>query len=499
MAGSRTLKLSILAETKDLVAGLNTASKETQTFGDKATEFGKKAALAFAVAGTAALAFAADAVKAAAQDALAQEKLAETIRATTNATTAQIAGVEDYITATSIAVGITDDELRPAFSRLVRSTKDTEEAQRLLNLALDLSVAAGKPVETVANALGRAYDGNTAALGKLGLGLDANLLKSKDNEAIIKSLETTYGNFAEGAAETAAVKFERIRIATDEAKESIGAALLPIVQELSDYVLTTVVPNLESFINGLTGQGSLTEASQNATDGAFKFGEQVKKVIKTVISLKDELIVVGGVLAGLFVVSKISSAVIATIALIKTVITAFNALKASAIVAGIAAYFALNPLAGVAAVAIAAGVLAAANALIGRSDVNTGDLDLEGAAGFSGTMPSGQSFSTGRTTGANTGTTPTPIFGAPSTAGIATAARSAATVAAASNNAVSGSFNAGSFRMAEARDSGNTYNINVTGAIDSIGTARTIANVLNAEATNSGTFSNLGSSLLVAL
>jgi len=131
MAGSRTLKLSILADTKDLVAGLNTASKETQTFGDKATEFGKKAALAFAVAGTAALAFAADAVKAAAQDALAQEKLAETIKATTNATAAQIAGVEDYITTTSIAVGITDDELRPAFSRLVRSTKDTEEAQRL--------------------------------------------------------------------------------------------------------------------------------------------------------------------------------------------------------------------------------------------------------------------------------------------------------------------------------------------------------------------------------
>ncbi len=499
MAGSRTLKLSILAETKDLVAGLNTASKETQTFGDKATEFGKKAALAFAVAGTAALAFAADAVKAAAQDALAQEKLAETIKATTNATTAQVARVEDYITATSIAVGITDDELRPAFGRLVRSTKDTEEAQRLLNLALDLSVATSKPVETIANALGRAYDGNTAALGRLGLGLDQNLLKSKDNEAIIKSLETTYGEFAEGAAETAAVKFERIRIATDEAKESIGAALLPIVQELSDYVLTTVVPNLESFINGLTGQGSLTEASENATDGAFKFGEQVKRVIKTVIGLKDEILVVTALIAGMFVVSKISSAVIATIALIKTVIKAYNALKASAIVAGVAGYFALNPLAGLAAVAIAAGVLAAANALAGQSDVDTSDLDVGRVTGFSGTMPNGQTFSSGATTGTGTGASPTPIFGAPSTAGIATAAKSAATVAAASNNVVSGSFNAGSFRMAEARDSGNTYNINVTGAIDSIGTARTIANVLNAEATNSGTFSNLGSSLLVAL
>ena len=205
MAGSRTLKLSILAETKDLVDGLAKANKSTETFGDKATEFGKKAALAFAVAGAAALAFAGDAVKAAAQDQAAQEKLAETIKATTNATAAQVKGVEDYITKTSIAVGVSDDQLRPAFSRLVRSTQDVEEAQRLLNLALDLSVATGKPVETISNALGRAYDGNTTALAKLGLGLDANLIKSKDNEAIITSLETTYGRFAEGAAETAAV------------------------------------------------------------------------------------------------------------------------------------------------------------------------------------------------------------------------------------------------------------------------------------------------------
>jgi hypothetical protein len=481
MAGSRTLKLSILAETKDLVAGLNTASKETQSFGDKATEFGKKAALAFAVAGTAALAFAADAVKAAAQDALAQEKLAETIKATTNATASQIASVEDYITATSIAVGITDDELRPAFGRLIRSTKDTEEAQRLLNLALDLSVATSKPVETIANALGRAYDGNTAALGRLGLGLDQNLLKSKDNEAIIKSLETTYGTFAEGAAETAAVKFERIRIATDEAKESIGAALLPVVQELSDYVLTTVVPNLESFINGLTGQGSLDEATADATAGAFKFGEQVRKVIATVIDLKDELKIVAGVIATIFVVSKIAAAVSGTIALIKTIITAYNALKASAIIAGVAGYFALNPLAGLAAVGIAAAILAGAAALVGRSDVSTDDLGGGGGvAGFSGTMPNGQSFSTDRSLGGGRQTAPTKTI--VDTSGLATVSKVAATAAAATSNVVSGGFNAGSFRMAEAASMGTTINLTVTGAFDREGTARTIVETLNSSA-----------------
>jgi hypothetical protein len=480
MAGSRTLKLSILADTKDLVAGLNTASKETQTFGDKATEFGKKAALAFAVAGTAALAFAADAVKAAAQDALAQEKLAETIRATTNATTAQIAGVEDYITATSIAVGITDDELRPAFSRLVRSTKDTEEAQRLLNLALDLSVAAGKPVETVANALGRAYDGNTAALNKLGLGLDANLLKSKDNEAIIKSLETTYGNFAEGAAETAAVKFERIRIATDEAKESIGAALLPIVQELSDYVLTTVVPNLESFINGLTGQGSLEEATGDATDGAFKFGQQVRKVIATVIDLKDELKIVAGVIATIFVVSKIAAAVTGTIALIKTVITAYNALKASAIIAGVAGYFALNPLAGLAAVGVAAGILAGATALVGRSDVNADNLGVSGVGGFSGTMPNGQSFGIPMTAAQEFAAAPNVVKmnnkgEVYEVNGIKVASEKAAQAALGITN-----FNPGQFRVAEeATMTTPIINLTVNGALDKEGTARTIVETLN--------------------
>lgn len=475
MAGSRTLKLSILAETKDLVAGLNTASKETESFGDKATAFGKKAALAFAVAGAAALAFGADAVKAAAEDALAQEKLAETIKATTNATAAQIAGVEDYITKTSIAIGVTDDQLRPAFSRLVRSTQDTEQAQRLLNLALDLSVAVGKPVETVANALGKAYDGNTAALAKLGLGLDANLLKSKDNEAIIKSLETTYGQFAEGAAETAAVKFERIRIATDEAKESIGAALLPVVEQLSDYVLTTVVPNLESFINGLTGNGSLTEASKNATTGAFQFGEQVKKVIKTIISLKDEILIVTGLIAAMFVTSKISAAVMATITVIKTVIAAYNALKASAIVAGVAAYFALNPLAGVAAVAIAAAVLAGANALANKSNVDTGALGVS-----TGSIP----FSTGFAPAKGSGEIPDYLevvdgvlkskvssntYALPP--GVVATTKTATTAI--------GSFNAGSARIGENAGMGTTINLTVTGAMDKEGTARTIVETLN--------------------
>jgi hypothetical protein len=484
-SGSRTLKLSILAETKDLVSGLNKASSETESFGNKATEFGKKAALAFAVAGAAALKFGFDAVKAATEDAAAQELLAKTILATTSATAAQVKGVEDYITKTSIAIGVTDDELRPAFSRLVRSTKDVDEAQRLLNLALDLSAASGKPLEIVTNALGKAYDGNTTALGKLGLGLDTNLLKSKDNDKIIRQLETTYGEFAEGAAETAAKKFERIKIATDEAKESIGAALLPIIEELSNFVLTTAVPNLQSFVNALTGEGSLNEASKNATAGAYNFGLQIRAILKTVVAFKTELIVLTAVIAGVFVVSKIAAGVTATILLINSLIKAYNLLKASSIVAGVASAFALNPLLGVGAVALAASVLAGANALAGRS--NTPEADLPGAgggAGFSGTMPNGKPFVSGSgvagggaggattggaTKGSSTSTNPkivVPIFDS----------------GRAGNYPSSGfpgsdtSFDPNRVGMTSG---GATINLTVNGAIDSEGTARTIIDTLN--------------------
>jgi len=471
--GSRTLKLSILAETKDLVSGLNAASKETQSFGDKATEFGKKAALAFALAGAAALKFGFDAVKAATEDAAAQELLAKTIEATTSATAAQVKGVEDYITKTSIAIGVTDDELRPAFTRLVRSTKDVDEAQRLLNLALDLSAASGKPLETVTNALGRAYDGNTTALGKLGLGLDTNLLKSKDNDAIIRQLETTYGEFAEGAAETAAKKFERIKIATDEAKESIGAALLPVIEQLSDFVLTTAVPNLQSFVNALTGEGSLDEASKNATAGAYNFGLQIRAILKTVVAFKTELLVLTAVIAGVFVISKIAAGVTATILLINSLIKAYNLLKASSIVAGVASAFALNPLLGVGAVALAAAVLAGANALAGRSDTGTAGLPGASVGGFSGTMPNGQPFVSGSSV-AGSGTSSGVVGSTISTTPTITKPKIVVPVF---DSGRAGNYPSSGFPGADTN--APTINLTVNGAIDSEGTARTIVDTLN--------------------
>jgi len=479
--GSRTLKLSLLADVAEFTKGIKTAGKDTESIGDQFTAFGKKAALAFAAAGAAIGAFAVESIKNAAADEKAQRLLALTIENTTNATAAQIAGVEKYISTTSIAIGVTDDELRPAFARLTRSTKDVEDAQKLLNLALDISSATGKPLEAVANALGKAYDGNLASLGRLGLGIDQSILKSKDFDLVFNTLTDTFGGFADNEAQSAEKAFARIKIATDEVQEQIGAALLPVIQELTAFILSDVVPVVQSFVDGLTGQDGLKDGLTDSQVTAIEWGKKIRNLIGTVVELKDELIVVAAVIGTLFVVSKISAAVVATIALINTLIKAYNLLKASAIVAGVATAFALNPLLGVGAVALAAGVLAGANALARSSDVS-------GAETFATTG------TPGAISGGSKATTSTTVSGGgvSSGGGVATAVKTAATATKAITGAFTDSQNAarlaaaggGGFTDSQnaarlAAQGGITINVNAPSIINEEGFTRAINEAQN--------------------
>jgi hypothetical protein len=493
---SRALTLKLLADTADFQKKLEAGSKDIDSIGERAAEFGKKAALAFAAAGAAVGAFAVSAVKAAAEDETAQKQLAATIAATTDATAKQIAGVEEYIKQTSIAIGVTDDQLRPAFARLVRSTKDVEDAQKLLNLALDIASATGRPLEGIANALGRAYDGNTTALGRLGLGLDSNLIKSKDFDAIFKELTSTFGNFAENEALSTEKQMERVKIALDEAKESIGAALLPVVQELTAWILDNFIPALEAFIAGLTGQDGLDGALTETQRTAVEWGKKVRGFIETVIDLKDEILITAGVMVAAFTVSKIVAGVTALIALIKSLIVAYNALKASALVAGVAQAFALNPALGVGAVALAAAVLSGANALAKTGDVDTSELGVNTGGGFGnrpfGSVVSGSNSSS--STSSSSGFSSGIVSGSIGSTGSSSAKPQPTLIEQVTQenfikNLAPGNFNPSGVRRAD--EIGNVT-INVNGAIDPASTARQIATILNNEAAISGNFTNLG-------
>jgi hypothetical protein len=279
---SRTLTLSLAADIDNLKKGLKNADDEIQTFGDKVGAFGKKAAAAFAVAAAAAVAYgtklAVDGVKAAIEDEAAQLRLANALRTATGATEGQIKATEDFILKTSLATGVADDSLRPAMQRLAVSTKDTGEAQRLLSLALDISKGKGIELETVANALGRAQDGNTTALGRLGLGLSKAELSTLSFTEVQTKLSELYGGAAAANAETFQGKIDRLKVGFDEAKESLGTALLPQVEKFITFLNDVGVPTLNAFIAGLTGDEGLNAALSESQKGAASFGNAIRVV-----------------------------------------------------------------------------------------------------------------------------------------------------------------------------------------------------------------------------
>jgi hypothetical protein len=249
--GNRTLKLSILADVDELKKSLKTGETEVKGFSDKVSDFGKKAAAAFAVAAAAAAAYATklavDGVKAAIEDEQAQLRLASALRTATGATDAQIKATEDYISQTALAVGIADDALRPAFQRLSVATGDVTKSQQLLNLAIDISKGTGKDLGAVTEALSKAYGGQDTQLARLGIGITAAQAKQLSFREETKLLSDLYGGAASRNAETFQGRIDRLKIGFEEAKETIGFALLPVIERLIDFIFVYGTPIVDKF------------------------------------------------------------------------------------------------------------------------------------------------------------------------------------------------------------------------------------------------------------
>ena len=180
-------------------------------------------------------------LKAAVEDAAAQALLAKTLENVTGATQGQIAAVEASIAAMQMATGVSDEELRPAFASLVRGTKNLADANEGLGLAMDIAAGTGMDLASVSDALAKAYGGNYKALGQLSPELKTMIKDGASLEQVMSVLSKTFGGSAAVAANTAEGQFRRLKVALDEAKESIGKALLP--------ALEAVLPMLTSFGN----------------------------------------------------------------------------------------------------------------------------------------------------------------------------------------------------------------------------------------------------------
>jgi len=249
-------------------------------------------AKSFAVAGAAAGAYAIkigiDGVKAAVEDEASQKQLAEALRNTTNATDDQIASTEDYISKQQLAFGVADTKLRPALANLARATGDVGKAQQLTNLAMDISAATGRDLETVSLTLSKAYTGNIGALTKLGIPLDDAIKKSGDFNLVQAELTRLFGGAAKANTETYAGQLAIVTERVGELKESIGMALLPTLK-----VLLEQVNMVAKGFSGEDPQGLSTRARELAGrfegDGAYSLGGSLRTVANAFGKLFDEI------------------------------------------------------------------------------------------------------------------------------------------------------------------------------------------------------------------
>lgn len=264
--GGITVKIDGQYDDKDIKRSIkDLEAMKTQAAGSKAPLDGMSGAfgkLAVAAAGVvsvgAVIDFMRDSMAAAMED---EKSMIALAKAMDNVgLSSQKATGEALIKSMSLQYGIADDLLRPAFQRLVTATSDVTESQKLLQLSMDISAATGKDLNSVTLAMAKAANGNIGALTRLGVPIDANIVKTKDFGAAVDILSQKFGGQAQAAADTYAGKLSRIQTAAGEAQESIGYALLTAIDDVS-----------QSF--GGTG---------GAVEAITKFGEGVADIVTKV-------------------------------------------------------------------------------------------------------------------------------------------------------------------------------------------------------------------------
>jgi hypothetical protein len=313
---NRTLKLSILADIDDLKKKLKDADNAVEQNSNKIGEFSKKVGKAFLVAGAAAAAYAGkllyDGVNAAIEDEKANARLAATLINVAGATQQTIDEVLAYSRATELATGVTEDELRPSLNRLAIATKDASEAMRLQQIALDVAAGSGKGLDAVTQALAKAYEGNTASLGRLGIGLSAAELKTMSFDEITQALSNTFAGQADIAANTFEGRIARLRLAFEDVRDTLAERFLPFLEKVIDFLLKKGIPTLDAFIAGLTGDKGLSAGLDQTQRSAENFGKTfavvigiikgfitfVREAIGLVVSLANELIRVVNIIPG---------------------------------------------------------------------------------------------------------------------------------------------------------------------------------------------------------
>jgi hypothetical protein len=210
-------------------------------------------------------------VKAFAEDDAAAKSLGMTLKNLGLAYSSNVGTVNGFINRLEAQTGVLDDELRPAMDRLLRATGDVAKSQELLNLSLDIAAGTGKSVTQVSQSLQKAYLGQTAAIGRLGVGISKAELATGNFEDIQKKLNLLFAGQATSAANSYQGSLDKLTVASNNAKETIGKGLVDALAILSNS--STVDPTVSAI-----------DKISDAMAGGIKETAKFIKVVQTLFS-----------------------------------------------------------------------------------------------------------------------------------------------------------------------------------------------------------------------
>jgi len=172
-----------------------------------------------------------------------------------HATDEQVASTEELLVGLAKQSGIVKSELYPAMTKLTNATHNVQASQKLMKIALDAAAVSGKPLNVVALALGKAYNGNTTALARM----FPELKKSKD----------AIGDLAkevEGAAAKKADPFAKFKVTMEELQIQIGKYVLPLLVNMMNVLSNPAVMNTVLAVIGLIGALKVLESVMAAVN-----------------------------------------------------------------------------------------------------------------------------------------------------------------------------------------------------------------------------------------
>lgn len=246
VSAGKTLTVYLAADLKKFNSGMAQAQTGLKGFSNSLKNMLGPAAIGATIAlGALATKMAVDGVNAALADEQAVQKLATTLDnlGLAHGTTE----VEAFIYQLERSLGVADTELRPAYDRLIRSIGDVDQANEALTLSLDIAAGSGKTLKVVTEALGKAYDGQSEGLSRLGGGIDEVILRTGDMVQITQMLSDTFSGQAQDAAETFSGKMRVLKTAVDNLTESFGRGLVQGMDEATSGTteLTKKLEDLE--------------------------------------------------------------------------------------------------------------------------------------------------------------------------------------------------------------------------------------------------------------